>query len=222
MKKIISCLLTIVLAFPLSVVYAEEHSLDSMNSSMPIFVVNVTDNETKKVRRIELSDDVVSLKPVITRNSTDGEARYEISFSGDIPLFYDDTLIIKPCSDIQTNKDEAFVRANLKITYTVKSSQEEIRVEAVSGSWTPTTSSFTMSFSDRQVMVTDGVYGLVGKTNWYYPSSNSYYYSTGWGYVIKYPSSAEAHTGAAAFSSVNATISGMGGTHTVEVTLNVP
>lgn len=112
----------------------------------------------------------------------DGEARYEVSFLGDIPLFSDDdNLIIKLCSDIQTNKDEAFVRANLKITYSVKPSQEEIRVEAIFGSWTQTTSSFTISFSNRQVMVDDGVFGLGGKTNWYYPSSNYFSYSTGWG-----------------------------------------
>ena len=219
MKKIISCLLTIVLAFPFSTVYAEGYSWDSMNSNMPIFVVKVTDNETNAVRLIELSDDVVSQKPVITRNNTDGEVRREISFSGDIPLFAD-TSTIKPCSDIQTNKDEAFVRANLKITYTVKPSQEEIRVEAVSGSWTQASSSFTMTFSDRQVMVADGV--PLGRKNWYYPSSNSFYYSTGWGYVIKYPSSSSAYTGAGGFSSVVAAISGMGGSHTIEVTLLVP
>lgn len=94
---------------------------------------------------------------------------------------------IAPRQSITTEKEEASVRARLKITYFLSADKEEIQVTNISGSWEGIYN-YTMYFNDSEVMVTNGVPERVSPDNTLkaYPESNSFSYDTGWGYVQKY------------------------------------
>lgn len=91
---------------------------------------------------------------------------------------------------------------------------EKIRVNKIYGSWKPATS--MIQLSNREVIYGDGV-PFVGKSAHKYPTSNSYSYTTGWGWVDFYPASTGAASGARAYSSANVSVSGMSGSHLIEV-----
>ena len=71
-------------------------------------------------------------------------------------------------------------------------------------------------FNRREVDYGDGAPFLSSHSAHQYPTSNSFNYSTGWGWVTYYPASADAMSGARAFTSASVEISGMT-PHTIEV-----
>lgn len=200
-------------------------SLTKFQAKIPsdiIPYVSITDSESGSKSNFEIIEEEIQTKYLTNNRTRSTEGKYETEYNTVIKI---NNLAIEegimPMSDVSTNHDEAYVRANLKITYTL--SGENIRVEKVSGSWTAL-NGMPITFSNREVMVTNG--GLLyidDKTNKYYPTSNSFSYSTGWGYISKYPAITETGTGARAYSEVDASVSGMGNNkHTVFVMLYVP
>lgn len=91
---------------------------------------------------------------------------------------------------------------------------EKIRVNKIYGAWKPATS--MIQLSNREVIYGDGV-PVVGKSDHKYPVSNSFSYTTGWGWVDFYPSSTGTLSGARAYSSAKVSVSGMSGSHMIEV-----
>ena len=104
------------------------------------------------------------------------------------------------------------VTASISINYGRQG--DKIRVNKVYGSWKPATS--MIEISKREVHYGDGV-PLGGKSDHKYPTSNSFSYTTGWGWVDWYPASSDAMSGARAFSSAVVSVPGMSGSHTIEV-----
>ena len=103
------------------------------------------------------------------------------------------------------------VTASISINYDRQG--EKIRVNRVYGSWQPATS--MIEISNRRVDYGDGVPG--GEKGHKNPTSNTFSYTTGWGWVNWYPAVPDAYSGARAFSSALVSVSGMSGSHTIEV-----
>ena len=103
------------------------------------------------------------------------------------------------------------VTSTIKIDYTRV--EDKIRVNKVSGSWVPASS--LMHIYDREVHYGDGAPS--GHVAHKYPTTNSFSYTTGWSYVIWYPASSDAMTGARAYSRAMVEVSGMGTPHSLEV-----
>lgn len=148
-----------------------------------------------------------SVTPAVQLFSIGGETSYVVEATADFTL---------PSSGIQplytdTSTTENGVVATISINY--DRSGDDIRVNKVDGSWTP--SSDWVYLNNREVHYGDGV-PFGGHSDHKYPTTNSFSYTTGWGWVQWYPASATAMSGARAFSSAIVGISGMAH-YTVEV-----
>ena len=60
-----------------------------------------------------------------------------------------------------------------------------------------------------------------GKSITEHPTTNTFSYNTGWGYVQYYPQSTNALTGPRAYSEATGSINGMGGSYTIFVTVDI-
>ncbi len=213
MKKIIITIITLTLVFMSSGMHVNAYE----NEEQSICSIKVTDDLTNEEIDIRITNENLNIVP-ITRmvNSDELEIEYDVTFG--IPI--DDNKIARD-SDL-TEHEEAFVRAVLKITYYMSNSNEEIKVTNVSGSWECTSSNIPMSFSSREVGVNDGIPLNMGNYFVKYPTTDSFSYNTGWGYVEYYPASMDAMSGARAYSEVTASIYGMGGSQTISASVAVP
>ena len=71
------------------------------------------------------------------------------------------------------------------------------------------------------VGVNDGRMLGTGKSITEHPTTNTFSYNTGWGYVQYYPQSTNALTGPRAYSEATGSINGMGGSYTIFVTVDI-
>lgn len=110
-----------------------------------------------------------------------------------------------------TSTSESDVKASISIHYDRRN--DEIRVNKVSGFWEPSNSQIFLN--NREVIYGDGV-PVVGKHDKKNPTTNTFEYPTGWGWVLYYPAAPDALSGARAFSSAVVNVSGMS-PHTIEV-----
>lgn len=199
MKKILALFLVGVMMTTLSLnCFAASTSPDLEVAAIMI------NNETGEKIPVEVE---YSFSPTAQLFSLGGEksyvaeatANFKLPSSGIKPLYTD------------TSTTENGVVATLSIHY--DRSGDDIRVNKVDGSWTP--SSDWVYLNNREVHYGDGV-PLGGNYAHQYPTTNSFSYTTGWGWVQWYPASATAMSGARAFSSAIVGISGMAH-YTVEV-----
>lgn len=77
------------------------------------------------------------------------------------------------------------MKARIDITYNHRNNKQDIQITKFTGSWTPENS--LMLVSNRTAAVTDGTGLGVEKVLRYTPTSNTFSYNTGWGYVSWYP-----------------------------------
>lgn len=89
--------------------------------------------------------------------------------------------VITP-DDTESGSKTTDVTATLSIDYQLRN--DEIRIDRVYGSWIP--SSEFLVISKREVDYGDGD-PYTGHVGIQHPSSNSFNYTTGWPYVLKYP-----------------------------------
>ncbi|WP_166984542.1 hypothetical protein [Canibacter zhoujuaniae] len=89
---------------------------------------------------------------------------------------------IRPDATIGGTMNPGSVSSSLTLTYSTR--RDEIRLEKVSGSWSP---KLGVSLTDRKVNIYNG--GMAPESITKYPTANTYAFNTGWGYVIKPPSS---------------------------------
>lgn len=108
------------------------------------------------------------------------------------------------------------------MTYSISGDQNYIKVSKISVFWECIDDNYSMTFSDREVMVTDGLPSSTGKVMTEYPTTNSFSYDTGWGYVQYYPNSLDAMSGARGYSEATGSIDGMGGSYTIFTFVAVP
>lgn len=133
-----------------------------------------------------------------------------------IPIEYPISPEITPFDDSGGTKKSGGVTARLFANYDLKktSKSQEIRVNSIYGSWSP--SSGMYSLSTRKVDAHSGA--IHGKSLSKKPSSNSYTYDTGWGYNVYATGQAIPR----AWSSAKVHISGMSATHTITLEITYP
>ncbi|MGX7203099.1 hypothetical protein BCR22_11775 [Enterococcus plantarum] len=104
------------------------------------------------------------------------------------------------------NKTSGGVTARISVNYDVNSKGDQIRVNSITGSWSPTKNIYNIS--GRQAGVHSGfVAGAKSMTK--YPGGNSFNYRTGWGYntLLRGGNSPRA------WMDCTIKVSGMGGSH---------
>ncbi|PQZ56855.1 hypothetical protein CQ040_12910 [Microbacterium sp. MYb54] len=80
------------------------------------------------------------------------------------------------------NHDNGSVKSSITIQYSLNTKGDQIRTEKVTGSWTPDPG---FGLKDRKVEIYSGggLPSIIKKA----PTTNSYSYSTGWGFQTKPP-----------------------------------
>ncbi len=215
MKKMFSLILAVILIF----VFGTSNVSAYETHETAVCNIKVIDNMSRKETNIVITNEnIESISYMRMINSGEMEVAYDVEF--DLPISNEDKNPLTRDS-VAAEQEEASVRAILKLRYSLANGGEEIKVTNVNGSWACTSSSYSMSFSNRVVSVNDGQ-SAWGNVLTQYPTSNSFSYDTGWGYVLKYPSSADGMSGARANSEAVATIDGMGGSYTIFVFVCVP
>ncbi|MCQ4936350.1 hypothetical protein [Anaerotignum propionicum] len=177
MRKIIKIINTLVLCSTLTLGLAvqsfassndaiSQGSIDEAIANTNV-VATMTDNVTGEVVALEATK-----TKVMARSSDSVAVTYEVS----LPLALGSNL---RSSDSST-KDNDYATASLTAVYTRKddSSGRYIKVSRLYGGWTGNNS--LIYFSDRKCGMKDGLFdNSMSKS----PTSNSFSYNTGWGYV---------------------------------------
>lgn len=213
MKKVICFIMASVLCFCTMglTVNASEHQENNV-----LYEISVIDNATNQEVEIEIVS--VEIVPEISQQSLNVEEQkveYDVIFL--LPVNNND----KTRSSISSEQEKASIHAKVTLTYSISSDQNYIKVSKISGFWECIDDNYSMTFSDRKVMVTDGV-PMTGKVMNKYPTTNSFSYDTGWGYVDYYPNVADAMSGARGSSEATGSIDGMGGSYTIFTFVVVP
>lgn len=147
------------------------------NDSLYAENVNVVLTNKQTGEKIEFKDDI---KPVIikkTNRSNDDSEKYEAIYDVFVKFENNKPVSITPRASSSFGKEDAGVRAYVSVYYTLNSNNTKISITKISGGWTPES---LYLVSDRRVVLKQSFYGKsMSKT----PSSNSFEYETGWGYV---------------------------------------
>lgn len=151
-------------------------------------------------------------------DSTNKTVAYEVVAK--IPVKADDLNNVITPFFVEGGYTELDATATLYINYDLSGDKEQIRINRVYGSWV--SSSPYIHISDREVFYGDGV-PLFGKSAAKYPSTNSFSYNTGWGWVDFYPAVPEAFSGPRAFSYAMISAPSMGSfnKHPIEVFVTI-
>lgn len=200
MKKFISLALSTVLLFAclpqlaFAATSSESVASPPNNVDYRLHVVSDGNNELQVPYRIRSSE-----------TQKVGEHQYITSHEVSVPL---SALGVNPRSSISSEKDDDAITAKLSVTYYLKG--EEIKITNISGGWVGSLVSLEMK--NREVSITDGagVWGFGEKSLTKYPTTNTFSYDTGWGYVPYNPHSTDAMSGPRCYSSVNYRIPSMG------------
>lgn len=132
-----------------------------------------------------------------------------------------DPAAITPLDSQTTESSRSAITGLLTLKYLVNMEKQEIKITNVSGSWSQTYPDVGIDIKDRSVDVIDGAMVHTQHVT-YYPTSNKFNYSTGFDYVLFYPTFADTGTGPRAFSDCEFNITGMGYTWTpFNVTINI-
>lgn len=167
--------------------------------------ITIKNNETgeQKVVKAEVT-------PSVMTRSVDGS----IDAGCDIYIPIDSGISLY--TDEGGSKSSGGVTAKLNVNYNLSANNEQIKVNRLYGSWVPDSNNYTLS--DRVAAVHSGV--ISGKKLEKYPTSNSFSYTTGWGYNDRALST---DAGPRAWSEATIHVIGMTATHdiTVEFTFGI-
>lgn len=160
----------ILLIFP-TIVKAEE--VDATNEVIKeeqnglVAKVTITNNETGEVEIIEAI-------PIITNISAcSDDSSITVGYEAFVPI---DANMSRTTTG--GSQDEAGVYAYLNVNYDVNNTNEKVRVNSIDGGWVPSQSYYYLT--DRVVGVHSGTF--TGKRMENYPTSDTFYYITGWDY----------------------------------------
>lgn len=176
------------------------------------FIINgtakITNLETGEVKEVELTD----IKELSTFNFNKDGNNYDKTVEATFKI---------PQISIDSNneigeKDNGDVTAKLTMNYDYSASDEKIRINYISGHWIPLNDFILVD--NREVGCHDG--RPLGKSFKKYPTSNTFYYSTGWGYVDYYPVNPPI-SGPRAYSEARVIIPGMGSGYMIEVNVYI-
>lgn len=213
-KKVASYILTMILASSLAGMPVK--AMESQQSNETTVHVKVVDNLTNEIIEYDIADEQVT-STISDQNMKTGEQKVEYDMTLKLPA--DNGIML--CDSVTNEQEESSIRAKIKLTYSWANNKNDIKISNVSGSWECTSSQYSMSFSNRTVGVNDGRPLGTGKSITEHPTSNTFSYNTGWGYVQYYPQSTTAMTGPRAYSEATGSINGMGGSYTIFVTVDI-
>ena len=213
-KKVASYVLTIILASSLAGMPVK--AMESQQRNETTVHVKVVDNLTNEIIEYDIADEQVT-SSISDQNMKTGEQKVEYDMTLKLPA--DNGIML--CDSVTNEQEESSIRAKIKLTYSWANNKNDIKISNVSGSWECTSSQYSMSFSNRTVGVNDGRPLGTGKSITEHPTSNTFSYNTGWGYVQYKPQSTTAITGPRAYSEATGSINGMGGSYTIFVTVDI-
>lgn len=213
-KKVASYVLTMILASSLAGMPVK--AMESQQRNETTVHVKVVDNLTNEIIEYDIADEQVT-SSISDQNMKTGEQKVEYDMTLKLPA--DNGIML--CDSVTNEQEESSIRAKIKLTYSWANNKNDIKISNVSGSWECTSSQYSMSFSNRTVGVNDGRPLGTGKSITEHPTSNTFSYNTGWGYVQYYPQSTTALTGPRAYSEATGSINGMGGSYTIFVTVDI-
>lgn len=228
-KKAISIFL-LSFSLMLSTATSEVHASEGKKSpKKPTnIIVTVTNNETGK-SKITKPGENFNLPSLSTYNDqtpslsidTLGENSSVTGYEVFIPIEGDTSLVesadsgmISILSDLGTVKTDGGVTARLNVNYDV--SGDKIRLNRLWGSWTPSSSMY--SLSSRRAEAHAGVASSPVNKITKFPTTNSFSYTTGFGYNIFIGGQAAPR----AWSSAVSSVSGMSATYTIKVEFTYP
>lgn len=213
-KKVASYVLTMILASSLAGMPVK--AMESQQRNETTVHVKVVDNLTNEIIEYDIADEQVT-SSISNQNMKTGEQKVEYDMTLKLPA--DNGIML--CDSVTNEQEESSIRAKIKLTYSWANNKNDIKISNVSGSWECTSSKYSMSFSNRTVGVNDGRPLGTGKSITEHPTSNTFSYNTGWGYVQYNPQSTTAMTGPRAYSEATGSINGMGGSYTIFVTVDI-
>lgn len=213
-KKVASYVLTMILASSLAGMPVK--AMESQQRNETTVHVKVVDNLTNEIIEYDIADEQVT-SSISDQNMKTGEQKVEYDMTLKLPA--DNGIML--CDSVTNEQEESSIRAKIKLTFDILISFLLFAQEYVSGSWECTSSKYSMSFSNRTVGVNDGRPLGTGKSITEHPTSNTFSYNTGWGYVQYNPQSTTAMTGPRAYSEATGSINGMGGSYTIFVTVDI-
>lgn len=213
-KKVASYVLTMILASSLAGMPVK--AMESQQRNETTVHVKVVDNLTNEIIEYDIADEQVT-SSISDQNMKTGEQKVEYDMTLKLPA--DNGIML--CDSVTNEQEESSIRAKIKLTYSWANNKNDIKISNVSGSWECTSSQYSMSFSNRTVGVNDGRPLGTGKSITEHPTSNTFSYNTGWGYVQYNPQSTTAMTGPRAYSEATGSINGMGGSYTIFVTVDI-
>ena len=213
-KKVASYVLTMILASSLAGMPVK--AMESQQRDETTVHVKVVDNLTNEIIEYDIADEQVT-STISDPNMKTGEQKVEYDMTLKLPA--DNGIML--CDSVSNEQEESSIRAKIKLTYSWANNKNDIKISNVSGSWECTSSQYSMSFSNRTVGVNDGRPVGTGKSITEHPTTNTFSYNTGWGYVQYYPQSTTAMTGPRAYSEATGSINGMGGSYTIFVTVDI-
>lgn len=213
-KKVASYVLTMILASSLAGMPVK--AMESQQRNETTVHVKVVDNLTNEIIEYDIADEQVT-SSISDQNMKTGEQKVEYDMTLKLPA--DNGIML--CDSVTNEQEESSIRAKIKLTYSWANNKNDIKISNVSGSWECTSSKYSMSFSNRTVGVNDGRPLGTGKSITEHPTSNTFSYNTGWGYIQYNPQSTTAMTGPRAYSEATGSINGMGGSYTIFVTVDI-
>lgn len=191
-KKLFSCFLAATLVIPINTIV---HGESQVNVEEAVIYAEVTNYDDGTSAVYEVNG---------TAKNENLEVNGEEVIASTYTLFFpaEEGALVAPRASGSGSKNEAGVTATITIYHTPLKSNGLFRITAFGGSWT--SSAAYNVISDRIAGCKDGY--LTNKLQ-YVPTSNSFYYTTGWGDVSYY-----AHTdlGPSAWSEATVTPQGMG------------
>lgn len=205
MKKFSKLFISLSLMFSLVLLitgrsYANNSSNEILhNNKVKVTITNDQTGEVTTLNQIDLKNNAKTNS--IAYNNKSISLGYEVF----IPIGEG----ITPFESTGGTQTSGGVTAKLNVDYDVNSTNEKVRLNRVYGSWTPSSSLYTLS--NRSVNAHSGV--ITGKKLTKSPTSNTFSYTTGWGYNDR----AWGDNAPRAWSSAKIHVQGMTATHTIKV-----
>lgn len=168
--------------------------------------VTITNDETGETNILDQKDLKNNMKVNLIR-SNGGLA--EVGYDIFIPIENLNSIGTTPFTSTGGSQTSGGVTAKLNVNYDVSSNNQQVRLNSVYGSWTPSSSMYYLS--DRSVNAHSGL--IWGKKLTKAPTSNSFSYTTGWGFNQRIWGDSAPR----AWNSAKIHIVGMTATHTIKV-----
>lgn len=194
--------------FATDAAHANEDTTDLGTLNKSQVKISVTNDQTGETKFLNTIDTKNRMKVNSIKSTNES---LEVGYDVFVPIEDSD---IMPFTDSGGTKNSGGVTAKLNVNYDVSSNGEKIRLNKVYGSWTPSSNMY--SLSTRKVNAHSG--SIHGKSLSKTPASNSFSYTTGWGY--NYFATGQASP--RAWSSAKVHVSGMTATHTIAVEFTYP